>query len=647
MLKPILLVLAAMPALAQTPNPGRTEFESRCSVCHGADATGGELGPNIVNRLTRLSDTDLGNVIRNGLPARGMPASTVTDTQLTSLVTFLRTLRVSRQRPAVRKSVQTTTGAKLEGLVVNESFLDLQLRTDDGNVHLLRPVGEKYREVTSGVDWTSYDGDVKGNRYTTLKQIDKTNGKTLAAKWMFTLENTTRLQTTPLVVQGIMYVTNGNECYALDAGTGREIWHFQRPRTKGLIGNAAGGQNRGAAWAGNRIFMVTDNAHVIALNRMTGELAWETEMADWHQNYNATGAPLIVGRSVVTGTAGGEQGVRGFIAAYDQETGKETWRFWTVPKAGEPGSETWKGAEIEHGGGAAWFTGIYEPATETIYWPTGNPGPDYNADKRPGDNLYTCSIVALDAKTGKMKWYYQTSPHDRFDWDATEPMVLLDTAWEGQPRKLLIQANRNGFFYVLDRTNGKLLLAKPFVDKVTWAKEVGLDGKPVLLPLPTVGRGTQVCPSQDGATNWFSTSYNPVTSLYYVQTLEKCGIYTVAPVEWEAGRGYLGGAQRNVPGEAAQKILRAIDIKTGKSVWTLPQKGPGNSWGGVISTATGLVVFGDDSGMLVVADGTTGKPLWEFQTSQILKASPISYEFDGKQYVAIAAGSNVLAFALP
>ena len=383
-------LLWGLPVLAQTPDAGRAEFESRCSVCHGADGTGGELGPSIINRLPRFNDADLGGVIRNGVPARGMPGSTLTDAQLYALVTHLRTFRPGRRVP-LRRTAELTDGKKLTGLVVNESFLDLQLRTDDAQIHLLRPVpdqyGNKFREVTTGRDWPSYDGDVRGNRYTTLSQINKTNIAGLTAKWAFTLDNTVRLQTTPVVVQGIMYVTHANECYALDAGSGREIWHFQRPRTKGLIGNAAGGQNRGVTVAGNRVFMVTDNAHVIALNRMTGELAWETEMADWRQNYNATSAPIAVGRNIISGTAGGEQGVRGFIAAYDQETGKEVWRFWTIPKAGEPGSETWQGTGIEHGAGASWFTGIYEAETDTIYWQTGNPGPDYYAEKRGGDNL--------------------------------------------------------------------------------------------------------------------------------------------------------------------------------------------------------------------------------------------------------------------
>lgn len=615
-------------------------------MCHGADGTGGELGPSIVRRLLRLSDPELVNTIRNGLPTRGMPPADLKDAELTQLVTFLRTMRPERRAP-VRRTVKTTNGATLEGLVLNESTFDLQLRTSDQKIHLLRPAGDAYREVTSQSDWPTYNGDPRGNRYTTLNQINKTNIARLAPQWTFTMENVARLETTPLVVGGIMYVTSGNECFALDAGSGREIWHFQRARTKGLAGNAAGGFNRGVAWAGERLFMVTDNAHLIALDRSTGALLWETEMADWHQNYNATSAPLVAGDLVISGTAGGEQGARGFVAAYDQNSGKETWRFWTVPKPGEPGSETWKGAAIEHGGGVTWFTGSYDPELDTLYWPTGNPGPDYNGTEREGDNLYTCSILALDRKTGKLKWYYQTTPHDVFDWDATEPLVVVNRDWEGQPRKLLIQANRNGFYYVFDRTNGKLLLARPFVKKMTWSREVDAAGRPVLLELPKVGRGTQVCPSQDGATNWFSASYNPGTGYYYVQTLEKCGIYTVSPAKWEVGRGYLGGGQRNVPGESAQKILRALDVKTGKVVWESPQVGAGNSWGGVISTVTGLVFFCDDSGMFMAADAETGNTLWKFQTSQLAKASPITYQFDGKQYLAVAFGQSIYAFALP
>jgi alcohol dehydrogenase (cytochrome c) len=554
------------------------------------------------------------------------------------------------QTPArVRRTIQTTDGKTLEGVVLNQSSVDLQLQTDDQRIHLLRAAGSRYRAVTSEVDWPTYHGDISGNRYTKIDQIRKDNVVRLAPKWFFTLTGTTAsAETTPVVVDGIMYVTSANECWALDAGSGRQVWHFRRPRTQGLIGNAAGGFNRGVAWSGDRIFMVTDNAHLISLQRFSGDVMWETEMADWHQNYNATSAPLVVGGLVISGTAGGEQGARGFVAAFDQATGKEVWRFWTVPKRGEPGSETWKGKGIEHPSSVTWFTGTYDPQLDTLYWPTGNPGPDYDDSERGGDNLYSCSIVALDAKTGKLKWYYQFTPHDVFDWDATEPPVLVDAAWQGQPRKLLIQANRNGFFYVLDRTNGKLLLAKPFVTRITWAKEIGPDGRPKLLPLEDAGNGsTKVCPAQAGGANWFSTSFNPVMGLYYVQTLESCGIYSKSALEWEAGKAYMGGASRNAEGVVPQKILRAIDITTGNIAWELPQVGPANSWGGTLATATGLVFFDEDSGMLMAVDGANGKPLWQFQTNQLWKASPMTYMFDGKQYIAVAAGQSIIAFGLP
>jgi alcohol dehydrogenase (cytochrome c) len=480
-----------------------------------------------------------------------------------------------------------------------------------------------------------------------MDQINSGNVIRLAPKWVFNLANTSPLEVTAVVAEGVMYVTSINECYALDAGSGRQIWHFQQPRTEGLTGNATAGINRGVAVAGDRVFMVTDSAHILALSRATGEMLWETEMADWHVNYNATSAPLAVNNLVISGTAGGEQGVRGFIAAYDQASGKEVWRFWTVPKPGEPGSETWKGKGIEHGGAVAWFTGTFDAESNTLYWPTGNPGEDYNGDERAGDDLYSDCILALDAQTGKLKWHYQTTPHDLWDWDATETPVLIDGPWHGQPRKLLIQANRNGFFYVFDRTDGKLLLAKPFVKKLTWASGIGPDVRPVKLPnQEPSARGTTVCPSQDGATNWFSPSFNPATGLFYVQTLEKCSVYYKRPEEWVALHSFLGGAMRSPRDEKPQKILRALDIETGETKWELPEVGYGFSWGGTLATAGGIVFFGEDSGALVASDAKSGKPLWSFQTNALWKSSPMTYMFDGKQYVVMAAGSDILAFGL-
>jgi alcohol dehydrogenase (cytochrome c) len=336
------------------------------------------------------------------------------------------------------------------------------------------------------------------------------------------------------------------------------------------------------------------------------------------------------------------------VTAIHQETGKEVWRFWTVPKPGEPGSETWKGTAIEHGCAATWLTGTYDAQLGTVFWPTGNPCPDYNGDERKGDNLYSDSILALDPKTGRLKWHYQYTPHDLWDWDAQQPPVLVDANWNGRARKLLLHANRNGFFYVLDRSSGEVLLAKPFVKKLTWATGIGPDKRPVRVPRQEPSAtGTRVCPAVEGATNWFSTSFSPATGFYYVQTLEKCNIFLKSPGKWEPGKSYYDGSTRQVPGEPGQKILRAIDIQTGRIAWELPQTGPANSWGGTLATAGGLVFYGDDSGALAAADAATGKPLWAFPTNQVWKASPMTYMFDGRQYVAVASGPNIIGFALP
>ena len=643
------LSLVAFRLFAQDADPGRLIFESRCARCHGADGRGGELGPAIADRVRGRSDLQLASLVREGLPNSGMPANAVSDAEMTQLNRFLRTLQArAGSPPPKRLQVRTVDGRQLDGEVLGQGFDDLQLRTTDERVHLLRRAGDRYREVTSETNWPTYNGDPGGNRYTSVAQIDKNNVSRLAAKWIFTLPNTQHLEVTPIVVDGIMYVASANECYALDAGSGRQIWHYRRPRTGGLAGDASGGINRGVALAGNRVFMATDHAHLIALNRFTGALLWETEIADWHQNYFVTSAPLAVGNLVISGTGGGEHGSRGLLAAFDQTTGKEVWRFWTIPKPGEPGSETWQGKGIAHGGAPTWFTGTYDADLDTVYWPTGNPSAEYNGDDRPGDNLYSDCILALDAKTGKLKWYYQTTPHDLWDWDATETPMVIDADWQGQPRKLLIQANRNGFFYVFDRTNGKLLLAKPFVRNLTWATGIGADGRPMKTPNqePTAA-GTKVCPSQDGATNWFSPSFNPGTGMYYIQTFEKCSVYTKSdPGEWQAGKTYLGGSQRRPDDEKPERILKAIDIRTGKIAWELPQPGPAESWGGTLATVTGLVIFGEESGALMAADATSGKPLWSFETNQSWKASPMTYLFDGKEYIAVATGSSIIAFGL-
>ena len=643
------LLASVIVSEAQPSEAGRRTFVSQCAGCHGTDGNGGELGPAITTRVAARTDTDLASLLAQGLTVSGMPAfPNLTRDESADVIRYLRTLRPRSGSAPARAKLPLIDGSVVEGLVLNRSALDLQLLGDDRRLHLLRKNGDRYRAVTSQTDWPTYNGQSSGSRYSALAQITPGNVARMVPRWIFSLPNTSRLQVTPVVVDGVMYVTAANECYAIDAGAGREIWHYQRPRTKGLVGNAAGGINRGVAVAGDRVFMVTDHAHVIALNRFTGALLWETEMADWHQNYNATGAPLAVGSLVVTGSSGGDEGVRGFVAAFDQATGREAWRFWTVPRAGEPRADTWRGKGIEHPGATTWLTGTYDPELNTVYWPTGNPSPDLIGDDRPGDNLYSDSIVALDARTGTLRWHFQFTPHDVWDYDAQETPALVDVMWRNRPRKLLVQANRNGFFYVLDRTDGAFLFGTQYAKNVTWATGLDAKGRPLVVPNmePTLA-GLRVCPSLDGASNWYSTSFNPATGLYYVQTNDKCGIFTRENMEWAAGKGFMGGSFKQAPDEPAQRILRAIDIQTGRIAWELPQTGAVDSWGGTLSTAAGIVIFGEDSGALMAADARNGTPLWSFQTSQLWKASPMTYMFDNRQYVAVASGSNIIAFGLP
>ncbi|WP_051669701.1 PQQ-binding-like beta-propeller repeat protein [Bryobacter aggregatus] len=489
-------------------------------------------------------------------------------------------------------------------------------------------------------EWPGYHGLPSGNRHSELAQITTLNAAKLKPAWSYSLPHMS-LQTTPLVVDGIMYVTGPNQVCALDSSTGREIWCYVRPRgdaTK-ISGDAAKGAQRGAAILGDRVFFSTDDAHLIALNRHTGALMWQNYMPKGPGAFGATAAPLVVGDLVVAGIGGGDAPLRGFLAAYQATTGEEVWRFYTIPKRGEPASETWKGKAIETGGGATWLTGSYDPATDTLYWPTGNPYPDTDGDERIGDNLYTNCVLALDPKTGKLKWHFQFTPHDLWDWDATEPLVLVDAKFQGRDRKLLLQANRNGFFYVLDRTTGEFLLGTPFVKRLTWATGVDTKGRPMLAPnsKPTIG-GILTCPAVRGATNWYSTAYNPATKLFYVMAVEDCNIYR------QSGSWFVPYSD---PANPAVKLLRALDIETGKVVWEVPQVGaPESNYSGVLSTAGGLLFYGQSGGDFAAADAKTGKTLWHFNTGQVWKASPMTYLVKGKQHVAIAAGGNILAFTL-
>jgi alcohol dehydrogenase (cytochrome c) len=503
---------------------------------------------------------------------------------------------------------------------------------------LTTPVGE---------NWPSYNGDYTGRRYSSLREISRANIAQLRAAWVFHPGNTQRLEVTPVVIRGVMYVTSANDVFALDASTGRTLWHYSRPVSSGLLDDAAAHKSRGVAVWEQFVYSETDDAHLLCLDARSGNLLWDVEYADKVKQYGATSAPLVVKDEVIVGTSGGDSGVRGFVAAYDAKKGTLKWRLWTIPGPGEFGSTSWPGDLYLHGGATTWMPGTYDPDLDTVYWTTSNAAPDFDGSSRPGDDLYTACVLAIDPNSGKLKWYFQFTPHDLYDYDANETPVLVDKEENGAVRHLLLQADRNGFFYVLDRTDGEFLRATPFVEKLTWATGLDASGRPVLSGLVPTKEGTHICPGIVGATNWFSPSYNPNTGLFYVMALENCNIYYSKPKPFTQGETFYGTGTKHPLGEDSKKVLLALSPSDGKKIWQYPQAGHGNSWGGTLATAGGLVFFADDAESFEAVDAETGQPLWHFNTGQSFIASPMTYAVNGVQYVAIAAGSDVFSFALP
>jgi alcohol dehydrogenase (cytochrome c) len=493
-------------------------------------------------------------------------------------------------------------------------------------------------------NWLTYSGSYQGWRYSRLDQINTSNASRLGMQWTFQVTDLGQFETTPLVVDGVLYGTGQNDrAFALDARTGRPIWRYQR-NLPDKLQPCCGMVNRGIAILGNRLFMATLDGHVIALDTRTGNLLWDVKAADAKAAYVFTVAPLVVKNEVIVGISGGEYGVRGFVAAYDAETGQKRWRFDTVPGPGEPGHESWAGDSWKTGGAPAWITGSYDPELNLVYWPTGNPSPSGYGGARDGDNLYSNSMLALDADSGKLKWYFQFTPHDLYDYDATQVPVLLDAEWKGRPRKLLLQANRNGFFYVLDRTNGKFLQATAF-GKVSWAKSIGVDGRPILNPDLTSGpAGQRVCPGALGLTNWYSPSYSPDSKLLYVATSDECDIFTSSPQTYRAGHDFLGSVYVPDPVVRPTGALKALDPTTGAVKWEF--KYFSNPNGGVLSTRGGVVFAGESDGNFIALDGRTGAELWHVQLGAAVYSTAITYQLDGKQYVVIPAGSALFSFAI-
>ena len=492
--------------------------------------------------------------------------------------------------------------------------------------------------------WLTYGKNYFGWRYSGLAEINASNVTRLAPRWIHQTGEGGSHETTPLVFGGMMFATGpSNTADALDLLTGKPLWRYQKTPPEGL-GQCCGQPNRGFAALGDRLFKVNIEATLVAFDARSGAVLWEKPLASHKEGYTATGAPLIVKNKVVVGMAGAEFGTRGFIDAYDSNTGARLWRFHTVAGEGEPGGDTWDGDSWQRGGGSTWITGTYDPELNLIYWGIGNPGPGMDGSVRSGDNLYTCSIVALDADTGKLKWYFQATPHDTHDWDAVADPVLVDLAINGKPVKALVQADRNGYFYALDRTNGKLLHAAAYM-KINWSTGLDSNGRPQLVPnMEPTEEGVKICPAVGGGHNWSATSYSPQTGLFYFSSTIGCSMIYLHKQQFHQGQWYQASTDAAIPSEPPSGRIIAIDPATAKIRWTFDMVTP--SPAGMLATAGGLVFTGDGEGYLVALDARSGKPLWHFRTGGAIIAPPVTYTLNGRQQIAIAAGTSIITFAL-
>jgi alcohol dehydrogenase (cytochrome c) len=505
-------------------------------------------------------------------------------------------------------------------------------------------------------NWLSYSGGTMSQRHSALAQITPANAKDLTLKWVFQTRTLDKQENTPLVVDGVMYtIQSPNDVIALDAATGKTIWTYLHKPAPGTVNPCCGNLTRGVAILGDKVFLATLDAQMIAINAKTGKQLWMTQVADYKQQYSMTVAPLVVKDKVISGVAGGEHGIRGFISAYDVNTGKEVWKFNTVPGPGEAGYETWLGKDGKpndsylHGGAPIWVTGSYDPETNLTMWGTGNAGPDWDGDARLGDNLYSSSVVALDADTGKLKWHYQFSPHNEFDWDATQVPVLADVQIQGRARKVMLWANRNGMFYVLDRTDGRFIMGKPFT-KVNWLKGFDERGRPMLDPaVKPTKEGTLVYPGNQGGTNWYNPSFSPATGLFYIPTWENSSSTYVKgeqPPEFHDGQSFTGLFPRG--GATTDDVYGAIvamDPNTGDKKWSFRLSSPSPE-GGVLTTASNVLFAGGSNGQFVALDARDGKLLWETNLGPSVSAGPMSYQVGGKQYISIQAGTALYTFTL-
>ena len=495
-------------------------------------------------------------------------------------------------------------------------------------------------------DWLTYSGNYQAHRFSPLSQITRQNVAQLKPFWIYQVRRTGIVETSPIVADGVMYITEPpSTVTALDVRTGRPLWTWTPAIPTDVIIIGSPPVNRGVAVLDDMVFVGTVHGHLVALDAKSGAVRWDVAVDDNKRGYYMTAAPLALDGRILIGVSGAEAGIRGFLDAYDPKTGRRVWRTFTVPAPGEPGADTWGGESWKTGGGSAWLTGSYDPALNLVYWGTGNPGPDWNGDARPGDNLYTCSLIALDATDGRIKLHFQFTPHDTHDWDSNEIPVLFDAVVNGRARKLVAMANRNAFYYVLDRETGEFLAGTPYA-KQTWADGLDAKGRPRVRPgLDPSVEGTLVFPNIQGASNWPSPSYSPQTKLFYQAAREMGTHYFKGEAKYKAGEAFVAGGGRAINGDDAWGAVRALEATTGKLKWVFKLLTP--PMNGLLSTAGGLVFGGTEEGNFFALDADTGKPLWDVQLGAAVRANPMGFAVDGKQYVAIAAGYSLFVFGLP
>jgi alcohol dehydrogenase (cytochrome c) len=610
---------------------GHDLFALNCTKCHG-DAASGGAGPRLVGRSLKHGDSDwaIYRTITRGVPGTAMQGGLLPRSDVWRVIAYLRALNDTARAAAVDHG--------------------------DGNVLArLGPIDEVSGAALLQVGntpggWLLPSGAYDGQRYARDGQINAANVTRLAAQWIMQFPPADAPnETTPIVDGRYMYVTlPPSTVVALDAQTGEQLWQFARPMPPDLR-LCCLSTNRGVALLGRRVYVETLDAHLIALDATTGAVLWDTTVANYQEGYSLTSAPLVIGDIIVTGIAGGDHPIRGFINAYDAATGVLRWHFKAIPEPGEPGHETWGGDSWKIGGAGTWGVGAYDPKLGLIYWGVGNAAPDYNAALRPGDNLYSNSVVALDAATGKLAWHFQYNPSDDHDWDSTQTPALVDVDEGGVTRKLLAVANRDGFFYVLDRVNGNFVRGGEFA-KQTWSSGLSPTGRPVRLPeaAPTPA-GTYLFPSVTGATNWWPSAYSPSAQLYYVNVVERGGLFfsTDPAPKPTAGRMFTGGGARFVDGESFYGAVRALDPLTARVRWEhrLTSASPAPR-GGLLATGGGLL-FGSDGSRLYALDAKSGAQLWSFDAGGHISAPAVTYRLGGRQVVAVFAGSVLMTFALP